>query len=185
MLHYHYDDLFVTWRLKGTLPRKPTAPIGDLAANESFAWFDRLLDSATFGPSWLRRPEIAETVVQALQYGESELRHYHLHAYVVMPNHVHMLVTPHVDLSKMMDSLAASTTEIANQILERSGGLWHNEIRDYKVNAGEFEETRLYIERNPVNAALASEPCLYPWSSAARKGHVPVRLAEMFSVVAN
>ena len=49
---------------------------------------DRLLDHARVGPFHLRQPEIARLVIQALYDGESRFQRYHLHAFVVMPNHV-------------------------------------------------------------------------------------------------
>lgn len=55
---------------------------------------DRILDQATNSPVFLRKPEIARLVVQALTDGESRFQRYRLHAFVVMPNHVHLLVTP-------------------------------------------------------------------------------------------
>jgi len=55
---------------------------------------DRLLDETHAGPFHLRRPELADMVVQAIHYNASVLGHYELHAFVVMPNHVHVLVTP-------------------------------------------------------------------------------------------
>jgi REP element-mobilizing transposase RayT len=187
MLQHKSNDVFVTWRLKGTLPRKRFAPPSDLTPSQSFAWIDRLLDSATCGPSWLRRPDVAETVVQALHYGESELRHYALHAYVVMPNHVHMLITPGVALPKILDSLKTSTAEIANRLLERGAlPFWDAESYDYWIQETEFEEICRYIERNPVKAALADEPCLYPWSSASRRrSGLTVRFAGMASATSN
>jgi len=55
---------------------------------------DRLLDEARSGPFYLRQPAIADMVVEAIQYNAANLEHYVLFAFVVMPNHVHLLATP-------------------------------------------------------------------------------------------
>ena len=52
---------------------------------------DRLLDRACTGPLFLRMPEVARMVMDAIRYRDG--RNYHLHAFVVMPNHVHLLMT--------------------------------------------------------------------------------------------
>jgi len=69
---------------------------------------DAILAQATTGPLYLRRPEIATLMVAALRHGEQEMSKYHLHAYVVMANHVHMLITPHEHISKITHSLSDS-----------------------------------------------------------------------------
>jgi putative DNA methylase len=68
-----------------------------------------------------------------------------------------------------MHSLKSFTAQKANLLLERCGlPFWQRESYDHWVRDGEFERIKRYIELNPVRAELASEPQLYPWSSAAR-----------------
>ena len=55
---------------------------------------DRLLDETRTGPLCLQQETIATIVVDSIHYGEGELRHYEIGACVVMPNHVHLLITP-------------------------------------------------------------------------------------------
>jgi len=57
---------------------------------------DRFLDRGANGPLYLRHPEVANLVVGVLRDGQSRFQRYELHAFVVMPNHVHLLVTPSV-----------------------------------------------------------------------------------------
>jgi putative transposase len=64
---------------------------------------DRILDRGVNGPLFLRRPEIAKVVEDALLDGERNFHRYQLHAFFVMPNHVHLLVTPNVDASRCWD----------------------------------------------------------------------------------
>src|SRR5512141_1832017 len=102
MRHYerrlpHWDTvdepLFVTFRLHGSLPPHRVFPPRGLASSgKAFVAMDRLLDRGASGPLYLKRPELAEVVVSALQDGERRFQRYQLHAYVVMPNHVHVLV---------------------------------------------------------------------------------------------
>ena len=62
---------------------------------------DRLLDETRSGPFYLRQPAIADMVVEAIQYNAVNLEHYVLHAFVVMPDHVHLLATPALALPKL------------------------------------------------------------------------------------
>ena len=132
---------------------------------------DRLLDAATTGPVFLSQPEIANLVVEAIRYGEQTLGHYRLHAYAVMPNHVHVLATPHVTVSKVMQSLKRYTAVEANRILSRVGEpFWQPESYDRLVrNDDEFVRISRYVELNPVRAGLAPVPEDFLWSSAGRR----------------
>jgi putative transposase len=129
---------------------------------------DRLLDEARCGPFHLRRPAIADMIVEAIHYNANILDHYVLHAFVVMPNHVHLLATPAVALPKLMRSLKGITAKRANAMLESTGGpFWQEESYDHLVrHERKFENIRRYIERNPLRAGLVREAGEYRWSSA-------------------
>jgi REP element-mobilizing transposase RayT len=129
---------------------------------------DRLLDNARTGPLYLQRPEIAAMMLNAIRYREEPLRHYQLHAYVVMANHVHLLITPFVDVSKLMQSLKRFTARKANEMLGLAGQpFWQDESYDRAVrNEAEFQRIVRYIEWNPVKAGLVTTPEAFPWSSA-------------------
>ena len=129
---------------------------------------DRLLDRAATGPSHLRRPEIAALVVSAIRDGDRRFSRYRLHSFVVMPNHVHLLVTPSVPATKWLGPLKGFTAHEANLLLGRTGRpFWQNESYDRLVRSpDEFERIRLYIENNPVKAGLAAAPEDFEWSSA-------------------
>ena len=138
---------------------------------------DRLLDQMRWGPRYLSRPEIAALVVEALRYGETPLGHYTLHAFVVMPNHVHVLLTPHVPVPRLLCSLKAASARRANQAMGTTGQtFWQEESYDHLVrNDKEFARIQAYIEGNPMRAGLAQSPEDYPWSSAVQReaGHGP------------
>lgn len=93
-----------------------------------------------------------------------------LHAYVLMDNHLHLLVTPPTAdaLSRMMQSLGRRYVGWFNARHQRTGTLWEGRFR-----AGLIEGERhllacmRYIELNPVRAGLCAEAVQWPWSSAA------------------
>ena len=92
---------------------------------------DRLLDHARTGPLYLARPEIASIVVQAIVDGRDHLHHYSLHAFVVMPNHVHLLITPQAPVPKLLQWLKGTTARRVNQILRLTGrAFWQEESYD-------------------------------------------------------
>jgi REP element-mobilizing transposase RayT len=177
MRHYerrlpHWDlvdePLFVTFRLHGSLPaNRVFPPIGIVSAGKAFVAVDRLLDVATAGPFFLRRPKVAEMVVAALRHGDCVLHRYRLHSFVVMPNHVHVLVTPHVAAAKWLGPLKGFTGHQANLLLGIHGPFWQDESYDHLVRSGaEFDRIRGYIEQNPVMAGLAGSAEEFRWSSA-------------------
>jgi REP element-mobilizing transposase RayT len=116
---------------------------------------------------FLRRPEIAEMMVAALRHGDCVLHRYDLHSFVVMPNHVHLLVTPHVLATKWLGPLKGFTAHQANLLLGTHGPFWQEESFDRLVRSDEqFDRIRAYIEQNPVKAGLAPTPEAFSWSSA-------------------
>ncbi len=118
------------------------------------------------GACWLRRPEIAALVRDSLQYFDGDL--YRLHAWVVMPNHVHVLVTPLGDhsLSGIVHSCKSYTGNQANKILERNGKFWYEDYFDRFVrDEDHFAAIVNYIHLNPVKAGLCADPEDWEWSS--------------------
>ena len=84
---------------------------------------------------------------------------YALHAYCIMSNHVHLLVTiPENDTMfyRVLQSLKRYTAQAANRLLNRTGqSFWHPESYDHVVrNSGEFKRIIEYILMNPVKAEL-------------------------------
>jgi REP element-mobilizing transposase RayT len=160
--------VFLTWRLRDSLPSHRDFPTAALNSGEAFAAMDRLLDEACVGSFYLRQPAIADMIVDAIQYNAKILGHYVLHAFVVMPNHVHLLATPGVALPKLTKSLKGITGKRANAMLAMTGrSFWQEESYDHLVrHEREFEKIRNYIEENPVRAGLVREASEYRWSSA-------------------
>jgi putative transposase len=161
--------MFVTFRLHGSLPVSRAFPTTRLTSGQAFAAMDRLLDHAKSGPVFLRQPEIAEMVIQSLSQGERRFERYELHSFVIMPNHVHLLITPHVPSRKWLGSLKGFTGHEAIRILNLKGSpFWQDESYDHLIrNDEELARVRHYIEWNPVRAGLAAAPEDFPFSSAA------------------
>ena len=166
-------SIFVTWRLYGSLPSTYSRKAGtdQVKAGEEFVRFDRCLDAAHFGPVWLKEPLVAESVIAALQKGAGELGQYSLRAYVLMANHVHLLIEPQAQLATIMKGIKGVTARNANRILGRRGKVfWQDESFDHWArDDAEEARIRLYIENNPVKAGLVARAEDWPWSSAASR----------------
>ena len=96
-------------------------------------------------------------------------------AWVVMPNHVHLLILPKVPVAVLMRWLKGSTARSANQILGRTGQpFWQDESYDHYLRHGsQIDRTIAYIEENPVSAGLVSSAENWPWSSAGWQAKPP------------
>jgi len=169
------QSVFLTWRLHDSLPPNRFFPAAALnagpafaASGQAFAAMDRLLDETRSGAFYLRQPAIADMIVEAIHYNANTLGHYLLHAFVVMPNHVHLLATPAVALPKLTKSLKGITAKRANAMLALTGSaFWQEESYDHLIrHEREFEGIRNYIEENPVRFGLVKEASEYRWSSA-------------------
>ena len=165
--------IFLTWRLHGSLPRtaQVTTDIGEpKSAGKAFAAMDRELDNAVTGPRWLLDQRVARCVVDTLHYGERQLGLYELRAWVLMANHVHILIYPRAKLSRITKAVKNFSARQANTILGRTGQpFWQDESYDHWVRGrDELEKIVRYIEENPVTAGLVDGAENWRWSSAFR-----------------
>jgi putative transposase len=121
------------------------------------------------GPLWLKDPRIAQLVAEAFHYGQDTLQYYNLEAWVILANHVHLLIWPHVEIARITRTLKGHTAYRANRVLNRSGyPFWQDESFDHWVRSdAEFRKIARYIEQNPVKAGVVSKAEDWPWSSAA------------------
>jgi putative transposase len=174
--HFQPDDcyLFLTWRLWGSLPAKADSIIY-ATPGHAFIAQDRVLDRRTSGPLWLKDHRIANQVSHAILIGDDERHFYQLCAWVVMPNHAHMLILPRVPVPVLMRWLKGSTARSANRILGRTGHpFWQDESHDhYLRNSNQLNRTKAYIEENPVSAGLVCSAEHWPWSSAGWQAKPP------------
>jgi putative transposase len=130
--HWHPvgRSIFITWRLYSSLPQsfRYHQSNQNQKPGHQFLHFDRYLDEASTGPLWLKNPFVAEMTQSALQKGANDLNHYNLHAYAIMANHVHILITPQVPLSQIMKAIKGVTARNANKLLSRTGKVfWQDE----------------------------------------------------------
>ncbi len=126
--------IFLTWRLYDSLPANRHFASATVSSGRAFAALDRLLDEARSGPFYLRQTAIASMVVDAIHYNANTLGHYDLHAFCVMPNHVHLLATPTVALPRLTKSLKNITAMRANAMLALTGRpFWQEESYDRLV----------------------------------------------------
>jgi putative transposase len=162
------EILFLTWRLFGSLPRFCIPGSASPDPGAAFAKNDRLLDTATKGYRWLTDPRIAALVANALQRGEIDYRLYELIAWVIMPNHVHVVMRPIQPLPVVMRWLKGSTARSANLLLHRTGKpFWQYETYDHWVrDSDELNRVIRYTERNPIRAGLVTAIEDWEWSSA-------------------
>ena len=170
--------LFVTWRLAGSLPMIwPNRQLAGgsacptLSAGQAFVALDREMDKAAFGPVWLRDARVARVVAEALLHGDSGRHFYQLRAWVIMPNHVHLLLRPQTELPVVTRWLKGSTARQSNLILGRTGEtFWQDESFDHRRGEEELERIVRYVKHNPVNAGLVMNPSDWQWSSAGLAG---------------
>ena len=99
-----------------------------------------------------------------------------VHAYCLMSNHVHLLLTPHGtdSLARTMQRLGREYVHYVNRRAGRSGTLWDGRYRACVVDTdGYLLACHRYIELNPVRAGLVPRPEDWPWSShrATALGH--------------
>lgn len=174
----HFDDgvsaQSLTFRLADSLPGhvvarlerelcdRPPAEAARLRRKQFEAWLDRGV-----GATWLAEPSVAKVVAEAICYLAG--KKYELHAWVVMPNHVHMLITPieNSAIAAIAHSLKSFTAHRANRLLGRTGAFWQREYYDRAIRNGDHLRAEWeYVEANPLKAGLCARIEEWPFSSA-------------------
>jgi REP element-mobilizing transposase RayT len=128
---------------------------------------EKYLDQG-YGAAFMKDRRIAIMIQNVLLGFDGES--YRLSAWVIMPNHIHMLATRFEDftLANIMQSFKSITSHKANRILKREGQFWMPDYFDRYIRDREHLATTVrYIEENPVKAQLCKCPELWPFSSAA------------------
>jgi len=159
---------------------------------EWFRKFEKILDNAQNGPVWLKDVRIAKVVADSMHHLDGKV--YHLDAYCIMANHVHVVFTPlaiqpvradtvdssdkeaqtqslcYNSLSAIMRSLKGYTARKSNELLYRRGAFWHHESYDHAVrNANEWRRVVTYILNNPVKSGLVSKWEEWQWTYYRQK----------------
>ena len=175
--HWQQDQkyFFVTWRLADSLPanfmrswkleaeawlKAQQHPLSDNIKDEYHRLFSDRLDQeldAGHGSCLLREPACARIVASAMHHFDGQ--RYNLIAFVVMPNHVHVLfrMAPDEDLSKIIHSWKSFTAHEINKARKTEGAVWQDEYFDRIVrDEDHLRRIVAYIERNPEKAGLAN-----------------------------
>jgi len=128
---------------------------------------EKYLDAGA-GACWLLRGEVATIVAGSLRHFDG-IR-YRLFAWVVMPNHVHVVFRPNdgFGLKAITHAWKSFTANEANRLLDRRGeAFWQKESYDHLVRDEEdLEHCVRYTLDNPVKAGLCARPEDWRWSSA-------------------
>lgn len=166
----HFDGgeiaQFVTFRLADSLPQALLQRWRQELAGEDeeqarmllFRRVERYLDQG-YGSCHLQDERIASMVQDALLHFDGE--RYRLTAWVIMPNHIHLLFTPlsgH-ELWKILQSLKSFTAHEANKLLGIKGAFWQREYFDrYIRDSKHYDKVLSYTAYNPVKAGLSTTP---------------------------
>jgi REP element-mobilizing transposase RayT len=164
----------ITFRLADSLPasklreweRELVNARPEIASSERIRRIEEYLDLGA-GEKWLANEQIADIVEKALLWFDGE--RYNLHSWVVMPNHVHVMITPlnDVRLSEVLHSWKSFAAKKANKILVRTGSFWQQEYYDRFIRTEQHFRNELeYIALNPVKAGLCDKPETWRFSSA-------------------
>lgn len=171
-------EYFITFRLAGSLPKEAITKIKAIEkqlrkkSNQEvdclttkinrkiFEKYEELLENGRYGPLWLKKPDVAKLVCEAIEYRDET--QYDLYSYCVMPNHVHLVFKllrnkeeTDYPVTKILQSLKRFTAKKANKILNRTGQFWQHESFDRVIrDAEELESTIRYVLNNPVKAGL-------------------------------
>jgi REP element-mobilizing transposase RayT len=118
-------------------------------------WLDQCAGSCLLG-----NPSCAQIVVGAMEFFDGQ--RYGLDQWVIMPNHVHVLVTPAegVGLEEILQAWKSFTSHAVNRLLSRRGQLWQKESFDHIVRSpAHLERFRQYIRDNPAKAGRFRRLC--------------------------
>jgi REP-associated tyrosine transposase len=110
----------------------------------------------------------------------SAQHNYALHEFVIMPDHLHLLITPAITLERAMQMIKGGFSFRAKKELGFNGEIWETSFHDRRVrDAREYHRFRQYIWENPVGRGLCPQPTDYAYSSATSTfalDEVPQRL---------
>jgi len=112
------------------------------------------------------QPDVVRIVVRTLHEGQNQ-GFYELGSWVVMPNHIHLVVLPFVRLARVVSGTKVTSARRANRLLGRTGAFWSRDYFDRCIrDSAEEQRVVRYIENNPVKAGLCRHISEWPFSSA-------------------
>jgi REP element-mobilizing transposase RayT len=192
--HWNQEDCycFVTWRLEDAMPKEKLdewkqerdawiehhpKPWTDETSREYHSQFSHRLDEwldAGHGSCVLKNPPVRKIVADALEHFDGQ--RYELASYVIMPNHVHVILRlkPGYALADILHSWKSFTAKAVDKLLGRTGPLWQPEYWDRLIRGEPHLHACLtYIWDNPGKARLAKDSFTYWQRSIKRSVGVP------------
>jgi REP-associated tyrosine transposase len=147
-----------------TTPKRHGAPPGTYFVS-SRTWESRAL--------FVKEPMCA--VFTSALFGYREKGFFLLHAFVLMPDHFHLLLTPSAEttLERGVQYIKGGSAHAIGKELDLRFPVWQRGFSDHRVrDAEDFALHVRYIEQNPVKRRLVASACDYAWSSAFSRFHM-------------
>jgi putative transposase len=139
------------------------------------------------------KPPVCEIVIETLFHYRNK-QNYFLHAFVLMPDHIHLILTPgpEISLERAVQFVKGGSARRINQTLNYRLPVWQRGYTDHRIrDAQDYENHVRYIHTNPVKAGLVLSAREYRWCSAFRhypmdeppQGLKPLKDTESFGTV--
>ncbi len=162
----------ITYRLSDSLPQQITQRLADELTPDAESRCRRRIEQyldVGHGSCCLINPAIAQDIVDTWHRISGE--RYHLHAWCIMPNHVHVMIEqlPGHSLGSIVQSWKSWTGKRIKALtvtVTWQRDYWDRYIRD----ESHYRQAIAYIQHNPVKAGLSASPAAWPWSSATTPG---------------
>jgi REP element-mobilizing transposase RayT len=147
-------------RIAGTLHGTELVNYRKEMHKRCFDDFDTFIGTYNHSEKWLMNEQAANIVAETINHWNT--KRYDLLAYCIMPNHVHIMISPlkrednsFYTLSDILHTIKRYTARKCNQVLQQGGRFWHHESYDHAVRDEEdFYYQLCYILENPVKAKL-------------------------------
>ena len=161
----------ITFRLADSLPREFYERAAAVASNDKERFFilEKGIDQGR-GSCLLTEPANATLVRKTLERFDGE--QYLLLAWVVMPNHVHVMIEQIAgySLTNVVQAWKSVSSHAINKVRGTNGRVWSADYFDrYVRDEGHYERAKFYIENNPVKARLVGKPEDWLYSSATER----------------
>ncbi|MBI2758514.1 MAG: transposase [Chloroflexi bacterium] len=142
----------------------------DREQSRLFGKWDDELHQNICGPFYLKDDRIAKIVADSIHYHDGNW--FDVEAYCIMPNHVHLILTPYESteaadhsLAKITHNIKRNSAKLANKILGREGAFWQHESYDHFArDEAELDRMIKYVLYNPVKANLVKDQKDWKWS---------------------
>ena len=110
---------------------------------------------------------MAELLIETILHYRTQSK-YLLHDFVVMPDHLHLILTPNETLERAMQFIKGGSSFRAKKELDRQFEIWQRGFTDHRVrDHADYIRSKDYLEMNPVRKGLCTRPEDYPYSSAS------------------